>query len=196
MARSIIEISIIDKQPDHDEFDKLGNILLYLDENGRGKLHALQQIFIEEFNGNGQVQRDVLRMLVRQLVIITNLAKERYLSEKIYEGEKFELIKKYNILVDKYYKREHQVQFYAGMLSRSPKTICNLFAKQNYRKPSLIIHDRIIHEAKRLFYYTDKSDKEIAQELGFNDAGHFSRFFKKATNQCPSEFRISNKQAR
>ncbi|MFC6262044.1 helix-turn-helix domain-containing protein [Flavobacterium panici] len=44
-------------------------------------------------------------------------------------------------------------------------------------------------EAKRLFTYTTLSIKEIAYELGFRDAGHFSRFFKNATNLKPSDFR-------
>jgi len=54
-----------------------------------------------------------------------------------------------------------------------------------------IIQERIIQEAKRLFYYTEKSAKEIALELGFEDAGHFSRFFKNQTELSPSDFKRS-----
>ena len=46
-------------------------------------------------------------------------------------------------------------------------------------------------EAKRLFYYTNKSTKEIASELGFEDASHFSRFFKNQIGQNPTEFKSS-----
>jgi AraC-like DNA-binding protein len=52
-----------------------------------------------------------------------------------------------------------------------------------------VIQERLILEAKRLFHYTDKSAKEIAQELGFEDAAHFSRFFKNHMNVSPSDFR-------
>jgi AraC-like DNA-binding protein len=55
--------------------------------------------------------------------------------------------------------------------------------------PLRIIQDRIISEAKKLFYYTDKSAKEIAYELGFEDSAHFSRFFKNVTGQNISEFK-------
>jgi AraC-like DNA-binding protein len=55
--------------------------------------------------------------------------------------------------------------------------------------PLLIIQNRVILEAKRLLYYTDKSAKEIAFELGFEDAAYFSNFFKKHTSLSPSLFK-------
>jgi AraC family transcriptional activator of pobA len=78
---------------------------------------------------------------------------------------------------------------YAGLLNRSPKTLANLLAQYNHRSPSQIIQNRIINEAKRLFYYTDRSAKEIAYELGFVEPAHFSRFFKNAANQSSSDFK-------
>jgi len=167
-----------------------GNMFLHLDDAHLTRLETLKQMFVEEFSNKDNIQSDMLQMLLKQLIIITTrLAKEQYISEKIYEEDKFDLIRQYNVLVDKHYKKEHQVQFYAGLLNKSPKTISNLFALYNYRSPSLIIHDRIINEAKRLLYYTEKSAKEIAFEIGFADAAHFSRFFKNSTNQSTSDFR-------
>jgi len=173
-----------------------GNMFLHLDEAHLTRLETLKQMFVEEFSNKDNIQSDMLQMLLKQLIIITTrLAKEQYISEKIYEEDKFDLIRQYNVLVDKHYKKEHQVQFYAGLLNKSPKTISNLFALYNYKSPSLIIHDRIISEAKRLLYYTDKSAKEIAFELGFGDAAHFSRFFKNYTSQSTSDFRRAEELA-
>ena len=45
-------------------------------------------------------------------------------------------------------------------------------------KPSANGLNRILLEAKRYLHYTDKSAKEIAYELGFENPAHFSRFFK------------------
>ena len=92
-------------------------------------------------------------------------------------------------MVEKNYRKERQVQFYAGLLNKSPKTISNIFAVYSKKTPLEIIHDRVILEAKRLFYYTDKSVKEIANDLGFDDASSFSKFFKNYTTQSPSEMR-------
>ena len=102
---------------------------------------------------------------------------------------KLDIIRHFNLLVEDHYKREHQVQFYASQLNKSPKTLSNLFALYNQSSPLQVIQDRLILEAKRLFHYTDKSAKEIALELGFDDAAHFSRFFKNQVNISPSDFR-------
>lgn len=169
-----------------------GNLFLKLDEQYIKKLELLLQMFIEEFKNTDTIQTDMLQTLLKHLIIITTrLAKEQYLSGRVYEEEKFDLIRQFNLLVEYHYRKEHQVQFYAGLLNKSPKTLTNLFAHFNYSTPSEIIQGRVITEAKRLFLYTTMSSKEIAYELGFSDAGHFSRFFKNATKQNPSELRKS-----
>jgi len=40
-----------------------------------------------------------------------------------------------------------------------------------------------------LLIYTDKTAKEIAYEVGFEDASHLSRLFKKHTSFSPSDFK-------
>ena len=52
------------------------------------------------------------------------------------------------------------------------------------------IRERILLEAKRLLVYSDKSIKEIAYEIGFEDIQSFSRFFKGKENKSPSEYRV------
>ena len=82
-----------------------------------------------------------------------------------------------------------QVQDYADLLFRSPKTLSNLFASCGVPSPLRIIHERIEAEAKRLLLYTPKSAKEISELLGFEDLSTFSRFFKKMTGESVSNFR-------
>ena len=83
----------------------------------------------------------------------------------------------------------HQVQDYANLLFKSPKTLSNIFSKYSDRSPLQLIKDRIILEAKRLLMYTEMSSKEIAFELGFDDPASFSRFFKNAVKESPSAFK-------
>ena len=82
---------------------------------------------------------------------------------------------------------------YAEMLFKSPKTLSNLFAKYNYKTPLQIIHERIALEGKRQLLYTDKTAKEIAHDLGFEDAGSFHKLFKKVIGQTPNDFKKSSK---
>lgn len=171
-------------------FGSYGNLFIKLDESNQTKLEILRKVFLEEFETTDSTQTEMLKMLLKRLIIIaTRLAKEQYVKEQPVESDKFDIVRKYNLLVDRNFKTQHQVQFYANQLSKSPKTLSNLFARYHHQLPLQIIHDRIISEAKRLFLYTDKSAKEIAYELGFEDAAHFSRFFKNVTGQNISEYK-------
>lgn len=54
------------------------------------------------------------------------------------------------------------------------------------------IQQRIILEAKRMLYHSDKSVKEISAELGYDDYPYFSRLFSKVTGITPLTFRNKN----
>jgi YesN/AraC family two-component response regulator len=52
-----------------------------------------------------------------------------------------------------------------------------------------MISERIIIEAKRELYLTNKAVKEIAYELGYDDEYYFSRFFKTKAAISPQMYR-------
>lgn len=54
------------------------------------------------------------------------------------------------------------------------------------------IHQRVILEARRLLYHSNKSVKEIAAELGYDDHAYFSRVFTKLTGMSALTFRNKN----
>jgi AraC family transcriptional activator of pobA len=165
-------------------------LFIETDEGQRHRILALIEIFTVEFDSADYIKTDMLLTLLKQFIIIlTRLARQQYFRDVIFFDDKFDLIRQFNFYVEGNFRKEHQVQFYAGLMNKSPKTLSNIFTLYNYNSPMSIIHERIITEAKRLLFYTDKSVKEIAFELGFDDAAHFSRFFKNSTDQNPSGFR-------
>ncbi|WP_293888394.1 MULTISPECIES: helix-turn-helix domain-containing protein [unclassified Sphingobacterium] len=54
------------------------------------------------------------------------------------------------------------------------------------------IQQRIILEAKRLLYHSDRSVKEVAIELGYDDYPYFSRLFTKVAGVTALTFRRKN----
>ena len=112
---------------------------------------------------------------------------ERYSELLADEADWVEIYKR--PLVDQHFREKKQVQDYADMLCRSPKTLSNLFSACGLPSPLRIIHERIDAEARRLLLYTRKSAKEISAILGFEDLAAFSRFFKKVTGESVSEYR-------
>lgn len=165
-------------------------MFIQLDPELIRRLHLLVEIFEDEFLSKDNIQGDMLRILLVRLIIqLTRQAKLQYVPSNEIDDSQFNLIRQFNLLVEIHFRKEHQVKFYANELHKSPKTLSNLFAKCKIKSPQQTIQDRIILEAKRLFYYTEKSAKEIASELGFGDAAHFSRFFKNCTSISPSELK-------
>ncbi len=164
--------------------------LITLNATEAHKFCLLHEIIIEEFDTVDTIQAEMLRILLKRFIIkTTRLIKEQNNVDHIFD-EKLNLLREYNFLVETHFRKEHSVAFYASELNKSPKTLSNSFS--GYEKgPLQIIHERIILEAKRLLTYTDKSAKEIAYEIGFDDASHLSRLFKKHVGVSPSSFKKS-----
>jgi AraC-like DNA-binding protein len=168
-------------------------MFIKLDERDQTKMDILLKIFDDEFETSDHIQGEMMQVMLKRLIIInTRLAREQYITAKELTGDKLDIIRKYNFLVETHYRKNHQVKFYAEMLNKSPKTLSNLFALYNHKSPLLVIQERIVLEAKRLLFYTEKSSKEIAYYLGFEDANNFSKFFKKHTALSPTDFKKAN----
>jgi AraC family transcriptional activator of pobA len=171
-------------------FGTTDHLFIQLDEPAQQRLKLLLDVFIEEFKTSDNIQNEMLLVLLKRLIIyVTRLARSEYVPVKKIQEEKFHIIRKFNLLVEKNFRSEHSVSFYAGELCKSPKTISNLFAIYNHKTPSQVIQERILIEAKRLLSYTEKSIKQISAELGFEDVSHFSNFFKKLVLSSPLDFR-------
>jgi len=150
----------------------------------------LHQVVLEEITTRDTIQAEMLRVLIKRYIIkATRILKEIVLPESV-TIPKHELIRKFNFLVENNFRKKHKVSEYAALLHKSPKTLSNIFSGFN-RSPIAIIQDRIVLEAKRLLNYTDKPVKEIAYNLGFSDASHLSRLFKKNTALSPTAYRKS-----
>ena len=164
------------------------NMFIELDEKHQSKLEMLIEIFQDEFSEK-DIQGEMMRMLLKRLIIlVTRLGKVQYLSNTIDDNES-DTIRSFNLLVEQHFKEYHQVQDYASLMNKSPKTLSNLFSKNNGPSPLQVIKSRIVQEAKRLLQYTDNSTKEIAYELGFDDPASFSRFFKNNVGESPTSYK-------
>ena len=162
---------------------------ILLEDGDTHSFGLLLEVFREEFQNQDNIQGEMLRVLLKRLIIkLTRLVKEQSPAGQISVSE-LDTVRQYNLLVENHFKQHHQVQDYAKLMHKSPKTLSNLFNKYSDKSPVQFIADRIFIESKRLLLYTDKSAGEIGYELGFGEPAHFSRFFKKMAGESPSEFK-------
>jgi len=165
-----------------------------LDETQVVKYNALNEIILEELQTQDSIQEEMLRVLIGRLIIKTTRLIKNQDYVTMIKDDKLELLRSYNLLVEEHFRHEHSVVYYASLLNKSPKTISNYFSKY-HKSPLQIIHDRIVLEVKRLLTYSDKSAKEIAYIVGFEDASHLSRLFKKQTGISPTAYKKQRLQA-
>jgi AraC family transcriptional regulator, transcriptional activator of pobA len=162
---------------------------IFIEETDIHSFGLLAEVFKEEFQNQDTIQGEMLRVLLKRLIIkLTRLVKVQTHTDVLNTND-LDIIRQFNLLVENNYKQLHQVQDYAVLLHKSPKTLSNLFSKYSDKTPLQIIAERIFLESKRLLMYTDQSAQAIGFELGFMEAAHFSRFFKKMSGGSPMEFR-------
>jgi AraC family transcriptional activator of pobA len=92
-------------------------------------------------------------------------------------------------LVEDNFRRERQIGFYAGKLAMTTDRLNDHVKRAAGVTAGHLIRQRVLTEAKRELVFTSRAIHEIAYELGFTDASHFARFFRKQTSMTPQDFR-------
>tara|TARA_R110002073_G_scaffold159477_1_gene314783 strand:- start:14406 stop:15248 length:843 start_codon:yes stop_codon:yes gene_type:complete len=169
--------------------------VITLSEKNVKSFEAMFLILKEEFETKDHIQGEMLRSILKRLLIkATRLIKEEN-PETDLPKPQYDIVRQYHILVEQNFRKKHQVSDYADMLFKSPKTLSNLFHKSGDKSPLKVINERIILEAKRLLFYSDKTAEEIGYELGYTEPAHFSKFFKNQVGSPPATFKKQFKEA-
>ena len=92
-------------------------------------------------------------------------------------------------LLERNYTTAKRPTAYAQQLNISTPYLNECVKHTTGHPVSYHIQQRIILEAKRLLYHSDKSVKEIATVLGYDDYPYFSRLFTKLTGMSALAFR-------
>ena len=76
-------------------------------------------------------------------------------------------------LVELHYREHRPLDFYAGALGMTRRTLSRLTAAGLDCSPMEVVHRRLALEARRLLRYTNASAVQVAAELGFDDPSYF-----------------------
>ncbi|MBO3270246.1 AraC family transcriptional regulator [Hymenobacter defluvii] len=126
------------------------------------------------------------------LVYLSRLYTEQYCTSE--KADEAALLSKFRTKIDASYSRHHDVATYADMLHLSAGHLSEVVKAQSGKSAIAHIHERLVVEAKRLLFHTEYTSKEIAFQLGFEDASYFNRFFKRLTQQTPLHYRLATRE--
>lgn len=135
---------------------------------------------------------EMIRTYVKQIIIrATRKWKKQNLDNDIIKipGSELYIFRDFSRHLEIHFREKHHVADYAELLHVAPKTLSHKFKNLNLDSPNQFIINRILLEAKRLLFYTDKPVKEIAYDLGYEDPAYFNRLFTHKTGSTPSNFK-------
>ena len=92
--------------------------------------------------------------------------------------------------VEKHYRKERSVKFYADLLCISPKYLSTVIYKISQQLAGEWIDAYVILEAKALLKYSVMSIQEVAYFMNFPNPSFFGKYFKHHTGLSPSEYKM------
>lgn len=135
-------------------------------------------------------QQETLATLLKLFLIACRRVKER--NGVILSGEEHSqqrIVRAFRDLVEEKYKNWHKVSSFAEQMAITANYLNEVMKSETGTTAKEYIQKRLVAEAKRQAIYTDRSSKEIAFDLGFEDPSHFSKFFKRCQGESFSSFR-------
>lgn len=104
-------------------------------------------------------------------------------------GARDTLVQRYLALVEQHHRAHQPLAFYADALGVTPDHLSRTCRNVTKQSALQILHERLMLEARRLLAYTPMPVAEVAQQLGYEDAAYFSKFFSRSVGNSPSEYR-------
>ncbi len=163
-----------------------------LDDSETSLIKSLFQNIRDELKGKDSSAEEMIRTYVKQIIIrATRKWKKQNLDNDTIRvpGSELDIFRDFSRHLEIHFREKHNVADYAELLHIAPKTLTHKFKNLKLESPNQFIINRILLEAKRLLFYTDKPVKEIAYDLGYEDPAYFNRLFTNKTGSTPVNFK-------
>jgi AraC-like DNA-binding protein len=104
------------------------------------------------------------------------------------KGQKESIFERFISEVERYFKTEHEVGFYADRLCITPKYLSLLIKEISGKTAADWIREYLVLEARALLKSGRMTIQQVSNELHFADQSHFGSFFKRYTGYSPREY--------
>ncbi len=166
--------------------------LILIDDKSKSTLQMLIKQMKSEMQNAALAQYELLISYLKIFLITTSRLKTaQYSGAQTATSNSKEpfILQSLKEAIENNYKEKHTASDYASILNITPKALAKISKTYLNKTLTSLISERIIIEAKRELYLTNKPVKQIAYELGYEDEYYFSRFFKTNTEISPLIYR-------
>jgi AraC family transcriptional activator of pobA len=156
------------------------------------ELRPLYQRLVQEYEQPAHLHDELLYAYLRVLLLTLGRLCYQQPDCAVAAPEMPSLYARLQSSIELHYKTRREVSAYAHLLHLSANHLNTVIKAQSGKTVLQHLHERQLLEAKRLLYHTELSVKEIAFELGFQDAAYFTRFFKRLAGVTPLLYRTTS----
>jgi len=150
--------------------------------------HYFKLISLEETRPHNQNQTFILQNLM--LALLNRLeGMVQHLPEQASFIEKRKPFQQFVRLVEGNYLSHKGLDFYVEELQLTARKLNDILKELTGQTAANFIIDRLMLDAKRELCFSEKSVKQIAYQLGYDNPYYFSRIFKKRNDMSPEQFR-------
>ena len=161
-----------------------------VDEQSSATLsHVIEQMKTEMQNADVAQNELLVSYLKIFLITASRLKAHQHPKATLANNTEPFVLQNLKDAIERHYRTKHSAGEYAEVLNISPKALAKITKAHFNKTLTNLISERIIIEAKRELYLTNKPVKEIANELGYDDEYYFSRFFKANADISPQIYR-------
>lgn len=163
-----------------------------LNENCKSTILNLIQGIADELKAEAFRKDEALVSYLKILLVMATrikLEQQSLYDSETANGKQQFLIQNLKNAIEDNFRLMHSVSDYATLMNLTPVSLARITKNHFNKTLSDLITERIIIEAKRELYLSDKTVKEIAYELGYEDEYYFSRVFKSKTDISPQIYR-------
>ncbi|MGI6233505.1 MAG: helix-turn-helix domain-containing protein [Prevotella sp.] len=173
---------------------KDGIMLVKLKEGEWEETEWLMQLLWQEAHQE-PFNRAIISHLMNALVGIVEREQRREGNTPSVRNRSEEIYHQFLSLVNQYAATERKLDFYSDKLCLASHYLSNIISSVSHQSASEWITQAAVMEAKVQLLYTDKSIKQIAEDMNFNSDTFFCRYFRQATGLTPKVFRQQNRSA-
>ena len=163
----------------------------FIDETAKQTFAMLLEQIKTEMQSPALAQYELLISYLKIILITASRLKNEQQPELLADVGSKEpfVLQDLKDAIEKDFKTKHSPSDYAKTLNISATALAKMTKTYFNKTLSELIAERIVIEAKRELYLTNKPIKQIAYDLGYDDEYYFSRFFKTNAEVSPQLYR-------